>query len=123
MINALCGGAYAVERATDPLHRARIHTKSLRYLAHALSTFRRLESGQDFRFQVGRNPRPSEPLALCLGPPEAGAHALLDDRAFKLGKDTKHLKHGLAARRRCVDALLMQEQVDTSGMDFRQEAD
>jgi hypothetical protein len=43
----------------------------------------------------------------------------LDDRALELRKDTKHLKHGLAARRRGVDALLMQEQIDTGGMDFR----
>jgi hypothetical protein len=40
---------------------------------------------------------------------------------LKLGEDAKHLKHGLAARRCGVDALLMQEQVNASGMDFREE--
>jgi len=33
---ALCGGAYAVERAADPLHRARINAKALGDLAHAV---------------------------------------------------------------------------------------
>jgi hypothetical protein len=31
----------------------------------------------------------------------------------------KHLEHGLTARRGGVDALLMQEQIDTDGVDFR----
>jgi hypothetical protein len=31
-------------------------------------------------------------------------------------KDAKHLKHCLAARRRCVDPLLMQEQINASSM-------
>ena len=34
-------------------------------------------------------------------------------------EDTQHLEHGLAARRRRVDALLMQKKVDPGGMDFR----
>jgi hypothetical protein len=42
---ASSGRAYALERAADPLDRARIDTKSLSYLAHALSTSRGLESG------------------------------------------------------------------------------
>jgi hypothetical protein len=45
----------------------------------------------------------------------------LNDRALKLGEDTKHLKHGLATRRCRVDAMLMQEQTDAGGMDFREE--
>jgi hypothetical protein len=40
-ITALGGDAYAVERAADPLHRARIDTKSLCYLGHAFGAARR----------------------------------------------------------------------------------
>jgi hypothetical protein len=47
----------------------------------------------------------------------------LNDRALELGEDAKHLKHGFAARRCGVNALLMQEQVNTSGVDFREKAD
>jgi hypothetical protein len=38
----VCG---CVERAADPLHSARIDAKSFRYLPHALSASRCLESG------------------------------------------------------------------------------
>jgi hypothetical protein len=33
----------------------------------------------------------------------------LYDRTLELGEHAKHLKHGLSARRRSVDALLVQE--------------
>ena len=100
-------GAYSVERATDPLHRARIDIKSLSYLAHAVGAPWRLHSGTDLRFQIRRYPRPSELLALCPGPTKTSAHPLLNDRSFELSEDTEHLKHGFAARRRGVDTLLI----------------
>jgi hypothetical protein len=105
-------------RVQGALYGARIDTKSLRYLADALSTPGRFQSGTDLRFQLRRYPRPSELLALCLGPPKTGPYPLLNNRALELGEDAKHLKHGLAARRCGVDALLVQEQVNASGMDF-----
>jgi hypothetical protein len=83
-----------------------------------LRTPSRLQSGQDFCFHFWCYSWPAKLLALRLGPSKAGAHPLLNDRAFELGKDTKHLKHGLTARRRRVDTLLMQEQVHATGMDL-----
>jgi hypothetical protein len=56
------------------------------------------------RFQVHRYAWPAKLLALCLSPSEAGPNPLLNDRALELGENTQHLEHGLAARRRCVDA-------------------
>jgi len=47
----------------------------------------------------------------------------LDHGALELGKHTHHLKHRLARRRRRVEPLLMQEQVDAEGMQLRQEGD
>jgi hypothetical protein len=45
----------------------------------------------------------------------------LDNRAFELGKDAKHLKHGLAGRRGRIETLLMQKQVNAEGVKFGQE--
>jgi len=50
--------------------------------------------------------------ALGLGPRHAGQHTLADDRALELSEDAEHLKHRLAGRRRGVEALLMQVQLD-----------
>jgi hypothetical protein len=36
----------------------------------------------------------------------------VDHGALELGEHAHHLKHGIASRRRGVDALLMQEQFD-----------
>jgi len=62
--------------------------------------------------------RPPEARALIPGSRKTGTHALLDHRALELRKDTHHLKHRPAGRRRGVEALLMQEQVNASGVDF-----
>jgi hypothetical protein len=43
---------------------------------------------------------PSKLLPFCLGPGEARSNTLLDHRPLKLSKDTRHLEHGLAGRRR-----------------------
>jgi hypothetical protein len=57
-------------------------SKPLRDLAHAISPSRRFKSGTDLRFQLWRYPWATELLALCLSPPKAGAHPLLNDRAL-----------------------------------------
>jgi len=61
------------------------------------------------------------PLLTALRSP--GAHPFLYDRALELRQHAEHLKRVLSARRRGVDAVLVQEQVDASGTDFRKEAD
>ena len=72
-------------------------------------------------FHVGRDGRTAEALAFTPGPRKAGPHTFLNDGALKLGKHTEHLKHGLAGRRCGVEALLMQEQVDSQRMQLGQE--
>jgi hypothetical protein len=47
---------------------------------------------------------------------------LADHGPLELGEDAYHLKQRLAGRGGGVDALLMQKQVDTEGVDLRQEA-
>jgi hypothetical protein len=44
---------------------------------------------------------------LCPRSLQAGANTLADHGALELGKHAAHLEHGLAGRRRGVDALLM----------------
>jgi hypothetical protein len=68
------------------------------------------------RMRCSSSRRPAEALALTPGPRQASAHALLDHRSLKLGKDAQHLKHGLAAWCRGVQALLMQEEIDPQCM-------
>src|SRR5262249_18361554 len=48
---------------------------------------------------------------------------LLNDRALKLGKYAHHLEHRLSGWRGRVQTLLMQEKVDTKGMNLRQKPD
>ena len=55
---------------------------------------------------------PAKLLALAPGPRQARTDSFLNDRPLELGKHAHHLKHRLAGRRRGVDALLVQEQVD-----------
>jgi hypothetical protein len=62
-------------------------------------------------------------LALTLGPPKASANPLLNDGPLELTKHAQHLKHGFAASRRRVDALLVQKQIDANTVNVIQEAD
>jgi hypothetical protein len=71
-----------------------------------------VQGGLDSLLKLGGYPRPAKSFALVLGPPKPGPDSLCDHRALKLGEHAHHLKHGLAARRRGVQALLVQEQVD-----------
>jgi hypothetical protein len=74
-----CG---ALERAADPLHRARINTKPSSDLAHALCAPRLAQSRTDAGFQLGGYLWPAEPLAFALGPRKPRADSFLDDRAI-----------------------------------------
>jgi hypothetical protein len=56
-------------------------------------------------------------------PRHAGHHTLADDRALELGKHAEHLKHRLAGRRRGVEALLMQIQLDPERVQLGEEGD
>ena len=54
---------------------------------------------------------------------QARLDALDNHRALELGEDPNHLKHRLASRRRRVDPLLMQIQIDALGMQFAEKRD
>jgi hypothetical protein len=79
------------------------------------------QRGLDRSLDLGSDLGPSQLLALILGPPQAGAHPLLDHRPLELGEDPHHLEHGLASRRRGVEALLVKEEVDAQGVQLTQE--
>ena len=69
-ISVLCGDAYALERAADPLHRPRIDTEPLGYLTHALGTPGRFQEPHGFAL-----PAPAQSAAgrvACLQPWPAG---------------------------------------------------
>jgi hypothetical protein len=59
-------------------------------------------------------PPSAELNAISLGPAQTGHDPLADHRPLELGKYAQHLEHGAAGRRRCIEALLMQGQVDAS---------
>jgi hypothetical protein len=65
----------------------------------------------------------AELLALAYGPLKAGTDPFLDHGPFELGKYAHHLKHCLAGRRRGVEPLLMQVEVNPQRVNFGQEAD
>jgi hypothetical protein len=56
---------------------------------------------------------PAETLSLSLSPCKPSPHPFLDHRSLELGEHAHHLEQRLARRRRRVDPLLMQEEVDT----------
>src|SRR5262249_60854779 len=65
----------------------------------------------------------SQRLALVLGPFKASPDSFPNDGPLKLGKDTQHLKHRLAGRRRGVETLLVEKQIDLERVQFGQKAD
>jgi hypothetical protein len=66
-------------------------------------------------------PPAAERDAIGLGPAQAGHHPLADHRAFEFGEDAKHLKHRPPGRRRRIETLLVQEQIDALGMELAEE--
>src|SRR5262245_57617852 len=82
-------GACRDERVADPLHGRRIDVEFGRSLAHAQAA---ITGCQDSLLERGGYPGPAELLPLSLGPPQAGAHPLLDHGAFELGEHAHHLE-------------------------------
>jgi hypothetical protein len=103
----------------NPLHRVDADTMRGGDHAHARPILP-AQIGLDCALDVGIYLGPAELLALIPGPPKACAHPLLDHRPLELGEHAHHLEQGLAGRRRGVETLLVQEQVqpvDTPGHD------
>ena len=65
--------------------------------------------------------RTAQPYALGAGAGETGMDALLNDRALKLSEHAEHLKQGAAGRRRGIDTLHMQIEIDAVGADLVEE--
>jgi hypothetical protein len=55
-------------------------------------------------------------LALFYGPLKPGMDSLADHAALKLGKGAGNLKHKLSGRRRGVDQLLVEVQINATGL-------
>src|SRR5262249_32636199 len=108
----------AAERAGNALYGARVYVELGRRLSHAHAA---RQSRPDSLSQLIRDRRPAKALTFTLGPLQASANALLDNRVFELGKDAQHLKHGLAGRRGRIETLLMQKQVDAKRVKLGQE--
>ena len=64
---------------------------------------------------------PTEAFTFTLGPLKASANTFLNNRAFELGKNPEHLKHGLACRRGRIETLLMQKEIDAERVKLGQE--
>jgi hypothetical protein len=105
----------------DALDSARANAELLGDLVQPWAT-RSSQCITDAPFQLGVDEGPTAVLATGLGPSNARIHPLADHRALELGEDAHHLEHGLARRRRGVDALLMQEQVDAQAVQLGEEA-
>src|SRR6516165_4215317 len=97
----------------NALHRAGADAALTRDLAYA---FAATQMRLDVLFKRGIDPRPAELRALCDSALKASVDALLDHAALKLGERAADLKHELAGRRRGVDRLLVEVQIDAAGL-------
>jgi len=66
------------------------------------------------------NWRPAEPLSLGPSPCKPGACPLANHRGLEFRKDSQHLEQRPARWRRCVERLLVQEQIDIGGLQLAQ---
>jgi len=113
----------ADERAGDPLHRGRIDGKASGDLANAIAgILAGFQSRTDALLDVGCYARPAKRFAFADSPAKPSADTFCDHRALKLAEYAEHLKHGLVARRRGVQSLLVQKQVDAKRVQLGQEA-
>ena len=56
-------------------------------------------------------------------PGDAGADSLLHDRSLELGEHAHHLKQRLACRRGCIEALLVQVQINALAVQLAEQPD
>ena len=75
---------------------------------------------------VASIPRPPDRLAalgaLVSRPGKSGLDPFLDDRALELGKDAEHLKECPSRRGGCINRLLFEIEVASSGVEFAKKA-
>jgi Bacteriophage Sf6, terminase small subunit-like len=107
-------------RVRDALHRVDADAVRGSDHAHAWAILP-AQRGVDRSLDVGSDLGPAQLLALVLGPPQAGAHPLLDHGPLELGEHAHHLEHGPAGRRRGVQALLVKEEVDAQRVQLTEE--
>jgi hypothetical protein len=69
-------------------------------------------SERNFDCGFGRCPWSAELLALCPDPIKPGNYPSSDHSALEFREHAKHLEHGPPGWRRCVEPLLMQEEID-----------
>src|SRR5438105_931111 len=97
-----------LERAADPLHRARINSKLFGNDADTRPP-RSRQSLTDSLFQCGGDWGTPKAFTLAPGARKASTDSFLNHRPLKLGKHAHHLKHRLPGRCRGVEPLLAQE--------------
>src|SRR6516165_7100468 len=97
----------------NALYRASADAAFTRDLAYA---FAATQMRLDALFKRGIDPRPAELRALCDRALKASVDALPDHAALKLGERAADLKHELAGRRRGVDRLLVEVEIDAAGL-------
>src|SRR3954469_3017310 len=105
----------------DPLDRAAADSELLGDLVQTWAP-RCSQRVTDAPFQLGVDEGATTVLAVGLSPSDACVHALADHGTLELSEDAHHLKHCLAGRRRSVDSLLVEKEVDAQGMQLREEA-
>src|SRR5215467_11898842 len=119
----ICNNIFVLlERAADPLHRARVNSKLFGNDADTGSP-RSRQSLTDSFLECGGDWGPPKAFTLTPGPGEASTDSFRNHRPLKLGKHAQHLKHRLAGGCRGVEALLAQEQVDLQRVQLGQETD
>jgi hypothetical protein len=106
--------------ALDALHDTDTDPDGFGRLENPGATY---QETSDRIFLAPRYGRAPQALACRPRTRQAGSDTLDDHGALELGEYAHHLKHGLAGRRRCVDPLLVQVQIDALTVQLAQERD
>jgi hypothetical protein len=121
LVRWLRGGGGKGFLASHPQHRSHAHPEIPSNAADPGPLGARRDDRRYLVRVAVLKPSASQLNAVGLGSAQAGHDPLSDHRAFELGEHTQHLEHRPAGRRRCIEALLVQEQVDALGVEFAQE--
>jgi hypothetical protein len=117
-VNAHLGGI-----ASHPQHRSHPYTEIPSNAADP-GPLRASRDSRRYLLHVTILQPPAAKLnAIRLGPAQTGHDAFADHRPFELGEYSQHLEHRPPRRRRRIEALLVQEQVDALGVEFAQEVE